>query len=109
MAAEASEPEMSGIDADKNTRRDAPSQTNGQAARCTRVGYVLRPRPCEASTATTPTFSFISSSAAAHAPAEAAYSARPTPTLAEISLTGLPIRKSLQTRICGHAATLRDR
>jgi hypothetical protein len=57
MAAEASEPELSGIGAGKNTRAD-PSQTDGRAGRCTRVGDAPRPRLSEASTATTPNILF---------------------------------------------------
>jgi hypothetical protein len=96
MAAEASEPELSGIDPPDNTRCGDPSQNYGQAAMC--ASGIRAPTP-RAKHRPLPrqTFSFISSSAAAHAPAEAAYLARPTPTLAEISLSGLPIRKCLQT------------
>jgi hypothetical protein len=83
MAAEASEPELSGIGAAKNTSRADPSQTDGRAARCMRVGDAPRPARAKHRLLPRQTFSFISSPAAAHAPAEAAYLARPPPSCAK--------------------------
>ena len=81
MAAEASEPEINGIDAAENTRRGDPSRNNGQTAGHPRVGYALRPAPCEASTATTPNILFYLVVCRSTRPRGSRVPTRPTPSL----------------------------